>query len=185
MVLTGTQFEISLLSHITVRVISYNRREQQGSLKRLDTWQEEIGAALDGREGRQPLYLSSDWPLWDRHIVGAVLSADHRIAFIAQFVEVRIVHPDVLYEFELADEAGADHERCNTAIGSILWMRLDPNVPRRSTGDSYFCRANGVHPADMRTQRNGVTLGVHLRIVEVVIALRIIGKRHSSLYRAS
>ena len=51
--------------------------------KRLDTREEEIGAAFYGRESRQALYLSSDRPLRDGHIVAAVLSADHRIAFIA------------------------------------------------------------------------------------------------------
>ena len=52
-------------------------------VKSLDTRKEEIAAAFYGRESGQALYLSSDWPLRDRHIVGAVLSADHRIAFVA------------------------------------------------------------------------------------------------------
>jgi hypothetical protein len=52
-------------------------------VKRLDTRNKEIGAVLYGRESGQALYLSSDWALRDRNIVGAVLSADHRIAFIA------------------------------------------------------------------------------------------------------
>ncbi len=29
----------------------------------------------------------------------------------------------------------------------------------------------------MRAQRNGVTLGVHLGVVEVVVALRVVGER--------
>ena len=52
-------------------------------VKRLDTWEEEVGAAFYGRESRQALYLSPDRPLRDGHIVAAVLSADHRVAFIA------------------------------------------------------------------------------------------------------
>jgi hypothetical protein len=49
----------------------------------LDTRKEEIGAALHSCESRQALYLSSDRPLWDRHIVSAVLGTDDRIAFVA------------------------------------------------------------------------------------------------------
>jgi hypothetical protein len=52
-------------------------------VERLDTRKEEIAAAFYGREGWQTLYLSSDRPLRDRHIVAAVLSTDYRIAFIA------------------------------------------------------------------------------------------------------
>ncbi len=52
-------------------------------VKRLNTWEEEVGAAFYGRESRQALYLSPDRPLRDGHIVAAVLSADHRIAFVA------------------------------------------------------------------------------------------------------
>jgi hypothetical protein len=52
-------------------------------VKRLDTRKEEIGAALYGRESGQALYLSSDWPLRNSYVVAAVLSTDHRIAFVA------------------------------------------------------------------------------------------------------
>ena len=52
-------------------------------VKRFQAWKEEIGAAFYGRESGQALYLSSDGRLRDRHIVAAVLSADHRIAFVA------------------------------------------------------------------------------------------------------
>ena len=45
-------------------------------VKRLDTRKEEIGAALYGRESGQALYLSSDWPLRDRHVVACRL--EHR-----------------------------------------------------------------------------------------------------------
>ena len=52
-------------------------------VKRFDTRKEEIAAAFYGCESGQALYLPSDGPLRDRHIVAAVLSADYRIAFIA------------------------------------------------------------------------------------------------------
>ena len=34
-----------------------------------------------------------------------------------------------------------------------------------------------IHPANMRAQRDSVTLGVHLGVVEVVVALRVVGER--------
>jgi hypothetical protein len=42
-------------------------------LKGLDTWKEGVIATLCGGESGQALYLSSNRPLRDRHIVGAVL----------------------------------------------------------------------------------------------------------------
>jgi hypothetical protein len=52
-------------------------------MKCLDTRKEEIAPALNGGESGQALYLSSDWSLRNSYVVGAVLSADHRIAFVA------------------------------------------------------------------------------------------------------
>jgi hypothetical protein len=52
-------------------------------VKRFETWKEEIGAAFYGRESGQALYLSPDWPLRNSYVVAAVLSTDHRIAFVA------------------------------------------------------------------------------------------------------
>ena len=111
------------------------------------------------------------------------MSAYYRIVFIAQLVELWVVHPNVLHEFELANETGADHERRNTAIGSILRSAFRQRRPvcRATTQDLapiyIHGRVTWIHPADMRAQRHSVTLGVHLRIVEVVIALRVVGER--------
>ena len=57
--------------------------ERSKVLKRFDAWKEEVGPTLYGRERGQALYLSSDWSLRNSYVVGAVLSADHRIAFVA------------------------------------------------------------------------------------------------------
>src|ERR1700733_3697558 len=86
----------------------------------LDTRKEEIAATFYGREGGQTLYLSSDRPLRNSYVVAAVLSTDHRIAFIAQLVEIWVIYPNILREFELADETCADHECRNTALDPIL-----------------------------------------------------------------
>ena len=48
-------------------------------LKRLDTWKEEVGATLYGRESGQALYLSSDGTLRNRKVKRAILGTDHRI----------------------------------------------------------------------------------------------------------
>jgi hypothetical protein len=60
-------------------------------LKRLDTWKEEVGATLYGRESGQALYLSSDGTLRNRKVKRAILGTDHRITLIAKLVKIRIV----------------------------------------------------------------------------------------------
>jgi hypothetical protein len=51
-------------------------------VKRLDARKEEIGAALYGRESREPLYLLADRTLWNCKVERAILRADHRIVLI-------------------------------------------------------------------------------------------------------
>ena len=82
--------------------------------QRLESGQEEVGAAPHGGERRQALDLFPDRPLRDREVERAVLRADDRIALVAELVEVLVVHPHVLRELELADQAGADRRtrRC-------------------------------------------------------------------------
>ena len=168
----------------TMVALVLNLAAERGKVaQRLDTRKEEVATALYGRESGQALYLSSDRTLRDRQIVGAVLSADHRIAFIAQLVEIWVVDPDVLREFELAHETCADHECGNAAIDPSSGApsgRGGPYVaPRRihfATLDIYG-RVTWVHPPNMGAQRDGVTLGIHLCVVEVVVALRVVGER--------
>jgi hypothetical protein len=93
-------------------------------LKRFDTRKEEVGAAFYGRECRKALYLLSNWTLWNREVKSAILGADHRIVLIAELVEIRIVDPNVLDEFELADKTCADHKRGNAAFHAVLRRTL-------------------------------------------------------------
>ena len=74
-------------------------------LKRFNARNKEVGSPSYCCEGWKARHLLSDRTLWNCKIKRAVLSADHRIAFVAQLVEIWIVDPNVLDEFELADEA--------------------------------------------------------------------------------
>jgi hypothetical protein len=89
-------------------------------LKRFDPWNEEVCAALYGGKCRKTLYLLPDGTLGNRKVKRPILAADHRIMLIPELVEIWIVDPNVLDEFELADEACADHKRCNAALPSVL-----------------------------------------------------------------
>ncbi len=66
---------------------SYSLAERHEVAQRVDAGQEEVGAAADGGEGRQPLMLLADRPLGDREVERAVLSADDRVALVAELVE--------------------------------------------------------------------------------------------------
>jgi hypothetical protein len=72
-----------LLRHNVFRLSMELAAESCEVVKRLETWKEEIGATFYGRESGQSLNLSSDWPLRNSYVVGAILSADYRIALVA------------------------------------------------------------------------------------------------------
>jgi hypothetical protein len=93
-------------------------------LKRFNTRNEEVGSSSYCCEGGKALYLLSDRTLWNCKVKPAILGADHRIVLIAELVEIWIVDPNVLDEFELADEACADHKRRNPALDSVLRRTL-------------------------------------------------------------
>ena len=65
-------------------------------------------------------YLPSDRAPRDCEVIGAILGADEGITLIAKLVEIWVICPNVLRELELADEAGAYHERRDPTISSIL-----------------------------------------------------------------
>src|SRR6476620_9501193 len=88
--------------------------------KRLDAREKEVSAASHGGEGRQAGDFFADWPLGDFVFERAVLSADDRVAFVAELVEIPVIHPDVLCEFVLPNEACADHERGDAALRTVL-----------------------------------------------------------------
>ena len=54
----------------------------------------------------------------------AVLGAADGVAFVAQFVEGRIVDPHVLRELELTNQAGADDECGDAAVHPVVGRAL-------------------------------------------------------------
>src|SRR2546430_2187961 len=88
--------------------------------KGLDAGEEKVRSASDRGEGRQTDNFLADRTLGDFEFQRAVLVSDDRVAFIAEFVKVSIVRPDVLCELELTNEARADHEGRNAALGPVL-----------------------------------------------------------------
>ena len=60
-------------------------------LKRFDTWKEEVGAALHGRESGQALYLLTDGTLRNCEIECTVSRTDHRISARAFVQSLRLL----------------------------------------------------------------------------------------------
>ena len=147
--------------------------------KRLDSRKKEVGAAAHGGERGQASDRFADRPLRDLEFERAVLSADDRVTLVAEFVKVPVVHPYVLRELELPDEAGADHERRDAALLAVIRRALRQ---RRTIGRAAAdhaatvhvgCRVARVHAAHVRAERHGITLRIRLLVVEIVVALQI------------
>src|SRR5277367_6759447 len=88
--------------------------------QRLESGQEEIRAAPQRGERRQPHHRPANRALRDLEIQSAILRADNRVALVTQLVEITVVHPNILCELELPDEAGADHERRDAAFLAVI-----------------------------------------------------------------
>ena len=59
-------------------------------------------------------------PIRNRVVQCAVLVPDDGVAFIAKFVERLVVDPHILGELELAHQAGANDERGDTALHTVI-----------------------------------------------------------------
>ena len=68
-----------------------HRRKRREISKRLDAREEEVGSASHGGEGRQAGDFFADRPLRDFEFERAVLSADDRVALVAELVKVSVV----------------------------------------------------------------------------------------------
>jgi hypothetical protein len=92
----------ALIRDETVR--SYSAPESEEGLKRsevpqcLDSGKEKISTVPERCEGWQACYLFADRPLRHAEIEGAILVADEWVSFVAQFVKIRIIDPDILCE---------------------------------------------------------------------------------------
>src|SRR5262245_47327728 len=92
--------------------------------ERPDAREKEVGAAFHRGKGRQTGDLLADRSLGNLEFERAVMCADDWIALVAELVKIAVVHPHVLGEFILADQTGADDERCDTSFDAILWRTL-------------------------------------------------------------
>src|SRR6202048_956722 len=153
--------------------------ERREISKCLDTRKEEVGAAPHGGECWKAGDLFADWAFWHFEFERAVLVADDWVALIAQFMEGFVVHPYVLCELELADEARADHERGNATLGPVFRSALRQvraiggAAADHAAAVHIVRRVAGCHAADVRAERHRIAMRVHLLIVEVVVALWI------------
>lgn len=125
--------------------------------------QEKICAASHRREGRQPEDLFPDRALRDFVFQRAVLMADDRVAFVAEFVKIPVVHPDILRKLELSNEARANHERDNAAFPAVLRRAFGQRgtigraTPNHAAAVHVRRGVAGIHPPDVRAERYGIT----------------------------
>src|SRR6266536_2282545 len=151
--------------------------------KRLDTRKEEVSATFHRGECWKAGNLFADWAFRDFEFERAVLVADNRVALIAEFMEVFVVHPYVLCELELPDEARADHEGGYTALSAVLG-RILRQMRTISGAATYHAaavhivpRVEGIRASNVRAERHRIPMRVHLPVVEVVVSLHIGAQR--------
>ena len=71
--------------------------------KRLDTREEEIGAAPHRGECRKAGDCFADWAFGDFEFERTVVITYDRVALVAEVVKIPVVHPGVLCEFDIAE----------------------------------------------------------------------------------
>ena len=156
----------------------------------VDPGQEEVRAAREGGECRKALVHLADRPLRDGEVQCAVLGAADRVVLVAEFVECLVVDPHVLRELELTNQVGADDERGDAAIHTVVGRALGQ---RGSVGRAAADHPATVHvvrgvtriqPAGVRAERTRVPERIHLLVVEVVVAHRIRAELGIVLVRA-
>src|SRR3954463_7666653 len=146
-------------------------------------------AALDSRKGWKARYFLADRSFRNGDVERAVLIADDRVAFVPEFMKIRVVDPDVLCKLELPHEARTNHEGGNPSINSVLGRAVRQEGPIGCAAADHLAPLHvgggvaWVHPPNVRTERNGITVRVHLGIIEVIVALGIGGERRIVLFR--
>ncbi len=147
--------------------------------KRLDAGEKEVGAASHGGEGRQAGDFFANWALGDFVFERAVLSADDRVAFVAELVKVPVIRPNVLRELKLSNEARADYECCDAALYAVLRRVLRQMRTVSGTAADHAAavhvrrRVAGVHSAHVRAERHRVAMRIHLLVIKVVVPLEV------------
>ena len=108
---------------------------------------------------------------------------------VAELVEGAVVDPHVLGELELTDQAGANDERGDAAIHTVVGRALGQGRTVGSTAANYPVPVHvvrgvaRVEASRVRSERAGIPEWIHLLIVEVVVAHRIRAKLRIILVR--
>ena len=71
----------------------------------LNTGKKKISAPLERREGWQAGYFSADRTFGDSEVESTVLISDKWVSFVAEFVKIRVIDPDILRKLKLPHEA--------------------------------------------------------------------------------
>ena len=85
-----------------------------------------------------------------------------------ELVETRIVHPHVLRELELANEARTSDERRDASLDAVLVRAFGQRGTVGAAAADHPApihvhgRVAWIHAPDMRAQRHGVAVGIHL-----------------------
>ena len=136
-------------------------------------------AAPQRGEGRQADNFLTNGPLGDLELERSVVRANDRVALVSQLVEVPIVYPDVLREFELPDEARADDKGRYAALNPVVGRALRKGRPIRRASPNYPSPVHivpgvaRVHPPNVRAKRHGIAVRVRLLVGEVVVTLHV------------
>src|SRR5262249_39819818 len=147
--------------------------------QRLEPRQKEVGTPAKRREGRQASNLPANGALRDLEFERSVVSSSEGVALVSELVEVTIVHPDVLRELKLPDEARADDECGEPALlaivrGALRKMRSIGRTPTDQAVSVHVrCCIARVHASHVGPKRYRITLRVLGLIVEIIITLRV------------
>src|SRR3954447_213494 len=147
--------------------------------KPFDGGKEEVRSPTQCGELRQSFDLLADGPLRDGHVECAVLRAADRIVLVAELVEGLIVHPHIHRKLELADEAGAADECSDaslyTIFGRVFWQRGPIGTTAADHPATLHVHSGvaRIHPADVCAKRTPVAVGIHLTVIEIVVALHV------------
>src|ERR1700751_3927113 len=133
--------------------------ERREVSERLDAGEKEVSPGCYGGEGRQAGDLSADGTFGDFEFEGAVVGADDRVTFVAEFVKVAIVHPHVLSKLVLPNEARADDECGDAALNAVVQRVLRQVRAIRGAAADHAAavhvrrRIAGIHPSHARAER--------------------------------
>src|SRR5262245_35642321 len=94
-------------------------------------------------------------------------------------MKISVISPYILRKFELSDKTGTDHESRYAAVGTIVWSVFGQRQTIGSAAANHAaavyvrCSIARVHTAHVRTEGHRISEGIHLFVVEVVVALHV------------